>query len=389
MTAATPEGFRSWATHLGLSDESRDDFAVVVSDRPCTASVVFTKSLFAGACVTLSKNSVSHTAPRGVVVLAKNANVATGSQGLRNAEEIRDVVAATADVPPDALIMASTGVIGVQYPMATIRGGLTGLGDSSPLDAHAVASAIMTTDTRAKVAVRVVGASTIVGIAKGVGMIEPDMATMLSFVFTDAAIPRDALDLTFRDVVDRTYNSVSIDTDTSTSDTAAIFANGAAGPVPHADFAEALEEVCTDLVKMIASDGEGATKLIVTTVSGASSERQARVVGKAIINSPLIKTMIHGEDPNWGRILMAIGKCSDETDIEQDKIRVAFADIVVFPSSSHDEQANADNATAVRRRLAASTVEINVDLGIGTSTWTVYGCDLTDGYIRINADYTT
>jgi glutamate N-acetyltransferase/amino-acid N-acetyltransferase len=388
MSAASPQGFHCWTTHLGLADEGRDDFSMVISDRPCTSSVVFTKSLFAGPCVTLSKTSIEQTSPRGVLVLAKNANVATGAEGLRNATEIRASVARTVGIEPNALIMASTGVIGVQYPMDTIRTGLDGLGQGTPLDAHAVARAIMTTDTRAKVSERTVGTSTstIVGIAKGVGMIEPDMATMLSFVFTDADVPQNTLDRIFRDVVDRTYNSVSIDTDTSTSDTAAIFANGAAGPVPDTEFEQALEEVCTELVKMIASDGEGATKLIVTTVSGASSERQARTVGKSIINSPLVKTMIHGEDPNWGRVLMAIGKCSSEVDIDPGKVRVAFADIDVYPSSSLDQQATIE---AVRAHLATATVEINIDLGIGTDAWTVFGCDLTDGYIRINADYTT
>jgi len=242
----------------------------------------------------------------------------------------------------------------------------------------------MTTDTSEKVSSRRVGEATILGIAKGVGMIEPDMATMLSFIYTDAEVPAQDLDDVFRDVVQRTYNSVSIDTDTSTSDTAAIFANGAAGPVDLDLFREMLTEVCTDLVKMIARDGEGASKLIEVTVTGAITESQARTVAKTIVNSPLVKTMVHGEDPNWGRIVMAIGKCQDERTIDPAKVQVGFGDHVVYPASSA-----VTDLAPVRNHLAGDEVAINVDLGIGQAGWTVYGCDLTEGYIRINADYTT
>ncbi|MFD3596732.1 bifunctional glutamate N-acetyltransferase/amino-acid acetyltransferase ArgJ [Nocardia sp. NPDC058640] len=389
MTTPSPAGFRSWTAHLGLADGMREDFAMVISETPCTSSVVFTKSLFAGACVSLGRESLQRSHPRGVAILAKNANVATGAEGMKNAQEIRAIVARAGGVDPDEVVMASTGVIGVQYPMPTIRRSLADLGASTALDPEAVATAIMTTDTRPKVSVRMVGNAKILGVAKGVGMIEPDMATMLSFVFTDAQIAQTDLDRVFRATVERTYNSVSIDTDTSTSDTAAVFANGEAGPVELDAFADALTAVCTDLVKMIASDGEGASKLITVSVTGASSDRQARTIGKAIVNSPLVKTMVHGEDPNWGRILMAIGKCSNEPDIEPESVRVSFGDTVVYPEPSDGGQGANVDTEAVRRHLARETVEINVDLGAGRSAWTVYGCDLTDGYIRINADYTT
>ncbi len=382
---SAPLGFRSWTTNLGLAPADRNDFAMVVSTRPCTTSTVFTRSLFAGPCVEISRPVAAGRTARGIAVLAKNANVATGDEGLRNALEVRERAARLAGISPDELIIASTGVIGCQYPMETIRtrfDALTPRGSS--FDVHATAQAIMTTDTREKISSRKIGKATILGIAKGVGMIEPDMATMLSFIYTDAEVPEQELDDIFRDVVQRTYNSVSIDTDTSTSDTAAIFANGAAGAVNLTEFHQALTEVCTDLVKMIARDGEGASKLIEVTVTGASTEPQARTVAKTIVNSPLVKTMVHGEDPNWGRVVMAIGKCQDERTIDPAKVQVRFGYHIVYPPNS----AGVD-LISVRKHLAGEEVLVNVDLGIGQEAWTVYGCDLTEGYIRINADYTT
>lgn len=382
---SAPLGFESWTANLGLASADRDDFAMVISTRPCTTATVFTRSLFAGPCVTISRPAAASRAARGNMVLAKNANVATGDQGLRNALEVRERAAQLAGIDPEELIIASTGVIGVQYPMDTIRTRFQTLPTTgSPVDAQAVARAIMTTDTSEKISSRQVGEVTILGIAKGVGMIEPDMATMLSFIYTDAAVPEQELDQTFRDVVERTYNSVSIDTDTSTSDTAAIFANGAAGTVDPGQFRQALTEVCTDLVKMIARDGEGASKLIQVTVAGAATESQARTVAKTIVNSPLVKTMVHGEDPNWGRVVMAIGKCRDEHTIDPSRVQVAFGDHIVYPTDK-----SVSDLALVRNHLAGDEVHINVDLGLNDGAWTVYGCDLTEGYIRINADYTT
>lgn len=222
------------------------------------------------------------------------------------------------------------------------------------------------------------------GIAKGVGMIEPNMATMLAWFFTDADLERSELDEVFRRVVDRTFNALSIDTDTSTSDSAAVFANGLAGPVDVAAFEAALHEVALKLVRMIASDGEGASKLIEVRVSGARDDAQAKRVAKAVVNSPLVKTAVHGADPNWGRVTMAVGKCEEETDILPERVRISFGDVETYPAESTDEVLE-----RAAQHMKGDEVVIGVDLGIADGAFTVYGCDLTEGYIRINADYTT
>jgi glutamate N-acetyltransferase / amino-acid N-acetyltransferase len=210
------------------------------------------------------------------------------------------------------------------------------------------------------------------------------MATLLTFFATDAEIDRETLDRVFRRVIDRTFNALSIDTDTSTSDTAAIFANGLAGPVDEADFEAVLYDAALTLVRLIASDGEGASKLIEVRVLGARDDAQAKRVGKTVVNSPLVKTAVHGADPNWGRVAMAIGKCEDELDIDPAKVTIRFGDVETYPAPSTDEV-----LAAAAEHLKGDEVVITVDLGIGNGAFTVYGCDLTDGYIRINADYTT
>ncbi len=245
----------------------------------------------------------------------------------------------------------------------------------------------MTTDTVPKVAEARVGGTPdrarVVGVAKGVGMIEPDMATLITLFCTDADLDAVSLDAVFRRVMDRTFNAVSIDTDTSTSDTAAIMANGRAGPVDAAAFEAALDEVARSLTRQVAADGEGATTLIEVQVVGARDDDQAKRVGKSVVNSPLVKTAVHGADPNWGRVAMAIGKVPDP-DIDPDRVTIAFGDRQVYPHLL-DEAALAE----LSGYLSGDEVVIAVDLGLGPGAFTVYGCDLTDGYIRINADYTT
>ena len=380
-----PQGFRIHTGHAGFQDDDRDDAAILVSTVPATSAAVFTRSRFAGASVTLSREAARAGNARGVVVLARNANVATGAAGFADAVEIRDRVALMIGIPVEDLLIASTGVIGRRYPMAAVRKHLDSLQwPFAESDFAAAARAIMTTDTRLKLHTARVGEARIVGIAKGVGMIEPDMATMLAFVCTDAAIDSEQLDVTFRAVVDRTFNSVSIDSDTSTSDTAAIFANGLAGTVDPVAFEDALSQVCLALVRDIASDGEGAGRLIVVDVHGARDGSQAKRVGKSIVNSPLVKTMVHGSDPNWGRVTMAIGKCQDDLDIEPERVRISFGGIEVYP----DEPDSAALA-AVESHLRLDEVRIGVELGIADGTWTVYGCDLTEDYVRLNSSYTT
>lgn len=367
----------------GVIPDGRDDFTVILAPVGTTSALMTTRSRTAGPCVTLSRQArVGGT--RGVVVLARNANVATGEQGYRDAVEVRDAVARRAEVAPCELAVCSTGVIGRRYPMVSIRQHLAELTWPPTGTLEDAAAAIMTTDTRPKLRVVSGPGFEVRGIAKGVGMIEPDMATMLSFVATDAAVAPDTLDRVWRRVVELTYNSVSIDSDTSTSDTALVFATGTAGPVEETELERALLEVCTGLVRDIASDGEGANVLVTVTVTGASTSRQARLVGKEIVNSPLVKTMVHGADPNWGRVVMAVGKCVDEPDISTERLTVSFGGHEVFP-----EEPDAASLAVVKEHLKGDEVEICVDLGIGDANWTVFGCDLTEGYVRTNADYTT
>ncbi|SCZ06347.1 bifunctional glutamate N-acetyltransferase/amino-acid acetyltransferase ArgJ [Pseudomonas sp. NFACC37-1] len=382
-THIQPKGFRSIIANLGIKD-SRDDFMAVISDVPASISAVFTQSRFAGPSVTLSREVAQRDTAQGVVVIARNANVATGPEGLANAQEVRAGLARAVDVDPQALVIASTGVIGRQYPMEKIRTFLGNVPPLQPADFQRCAAAIMTTDTHTKYAARQVGNASLVGIAKGVGMIEPNMATLLTFFFTDARIAPDVLDALFRRVIDKTFNALSIDTDTSTSDSAAILANGLAGEVDMVEFEQALYDIALGLVRMIASDGEGASKALEVHVTGARDDAQAKRVAKAIVNSPLVKTAVHGADPNWGRVAMAIGKCEAEQDIDPDKVRIVFGETEAYP-----HQLDEAGLLAVKGYLQGKEVLISVDLNIAQGQFTVYGCDLSEGYIRINADYTT
>jgi glutamate N-acetyltransferase/amino-acid N-acetyltransferase len=378
----------TYAANIGIKDESTD-FSIVASTLACTAEGVFTGSLFAGPSVTLCRDHLREGSPCAVATVSKNANVATGTQGDRDAHELAELVARAVGCRPADVLVGSTGVIGRAYPMDRIRAHLGrmaagGLGGAGPADLAAVARAIMTTDTVPKLASARAGQAVVTGIAKGSGMIQPDMATLLAYVFTDAAVAQEELAGAFRRVVDVTFNSLSIDTDTSTSDTALVLANGAAGPVPPGKFEQALLAVCRSLTLQLAADGEGATKVIQVTVASARDAAQAKRVARAVVNSPLVKCAVHGADPNWGRVVMAIGKCSDDTDILPGEVRVSFGGLEVYPSNL-DAKALEDLAKLMRSEL----VEIDIVLGTGRATATVWGCDLTADYVRINADYTT
>jgi glutamate N-acetyltransferase/amino-acid N-acetyltransferase len=379
-----PAGFVAHTGHAGLRPDG-DDIAVFLSTRPCTSAGLFTRSRFSGPSVTLSRPRAVSGAARAVVVIAKNANVATGPQGLRDAEEVTALVARGVGIPVEEILIASTGVIGRPYPMDLLRAHLAGLPRARfDADARQVARAMMTTDTVSKTAVQRAGPARVVGVAKGVGMIEPDMATMLAFVLTDAAADPATLAKLWERAVSDTFNCLSIDTDTSTSDTAVVLANGAAGPVSEAALAVALREVCLDLTLQLARDGEGATKLLTVTVRAAADEGQARRVAKAVVNSPLVKTAVHGADPNWGRVAMAIGKCQDDRDIDPERVVIRFGDLETYPDRPDEK-----GLVRLAEIMAADHVEIEIELRTGSAESTVYGCDLSADYVRINADYTT
>ncbi len=386
MTVHLPLGFHSYVANIGIKD-STDDFTLVVADATCAAAGVFTQSRFAGPSVLVSREHIANLSARAVVVISKNANVATGAEGLNNAREIVGGVATAFACDPTDVLVASTGVIGRQYPMTQVRSGLKSIPKQlTATSAEAVANGIMTTDTVHKVAEATISGSSarVVGVAKGVGMIEPNMATLITMIFTDALIAPADLDQVFRKVIDHTFNCVSIDTDTSTSDTALVLASGKAGAVKIDAFQAALHEVALSLTKQVARDGEGAEKLIEVHVDGAKDRDQAKTVAKAIVNSPLVKTAVHGADPNWGRVAMAIGKCTQYTDIDQDSVVIRFGPQEVYPT-----QVDANGLENLSQYMRGKDVLIHVSLGTGTSDATVWGCDLTDGYVRINADYTT
>lgn len=385
---AWPAGFVAHAGRAGVRAGAGDDVAIIVSRRACASAAVFTRSLFAGPSVALSRDRAAGGHARAVAVVAGNANVATGAGGRTDAAEVAQLAAGAAGIEVGEQLLASTGVIGRRYPMDAIRSHLRGVAQAGPeaweADAVDVARAIMTTDLVPKTVARSVGAARVVGVAKGVGMIEPDMATMLAFVTTDAEVPAGALDAMWRRAVAATFNCLSIDTDTSTSDTAVVLANGAAGAVPEGALAAALREVCLDLTLQLARDGEGATKLISVNVASARDVDQARRVAKAVVGSPLVKTAVHGADPNWGRVAMAIGKCSEDTDIDPERVVIRFGAVEVYPALP-----DGDGLAALAGVMGAEHVEIGVELGTGGCEATAYGCDLSAGYVRINADYTT
>lgn len=381
-----PSGFSAHVANMGVKDSS-DDLCIIVSDRPAAAAGLFTRSLFRGPSIDLARAAVADGSLRAFTVISKNANVANGPAGRTDAEEVVALVAGALGVVPTDVLLASTGVIGRRYPMDRIRTHLQALRPPfAVVDAEACARAIMTTDTHPKVAAATIGEgpARVVGIAKGVGMIEPDMATLITLCCTDAEVGADDLRRLFARVVDRTFNSVSVDSDTSTSDTAAVMANGAAGPVDLDALETALLDVGLRLTRMIARDGEGATKLLVVDVAGARDDAQAKRVAKSIVNSPLVKTAVHGADPNWGRVAMAIGKCSDDTDIDPEHVVIRFGEQELYPTPVDEA-----GLAALSAYLRGDEVTIAVDLGIAGGSATVYGCDLSAGYVRINADYTT
>ena len=381
-----PLGFGAYVTNIGIKDSSQD-LTLVVAESACVAAGVFTQSRFAGPSVVVSREHIADLSARAVVVISKNANVATGAEGMSNAREVVNAVAQKIGCEAKDVLIASTGVIGRQYPMQSVRKGLAAIPDKfENTSVEDVARGIMTTDTVHKTAEATIAGSSarVVGVAKGVGMIEPNMATLITMLFTDAEIDKASLNEIFRRVIDKTFNCVSIDTDTSTSDTAIILASGLAGSVDAVSFESALYQVALSLTKQVARDGEGAEKLIEVCVDSARDVRQAKLVAKSIVNSPLVKTAVHGADPNWGRVAMAIGKCSDEKDIDETQVVIRFGTQEVYPTF-----VGASALDVLSKYMRSDTVRIHVTLNTGRADCTVWGCDLTDGYIRINADYTT
>ncbi|MSP37636.1 MAG: bifunctional glutamate N-acetyltransferase/amino-acid acetyltransferase ArgJ [Deltaproteobacteria bacterium] len=379
-----PQGFLSLAKNVGIKDATLDLTVIYLTVR-ARAAAMFTRNRFPGAPVIVGRKHIANGFAQALVINSKNANVAMGKLGIDNAVETCRIVGTELGIDPYDVLPFSTGVIGRPLPMDKIRAGLKGIrSELKPDNLKLAAEAIMTTDMYPKyISVRV-GKAIIAGIAKGAGMIEPNMATMLVYLMTDAELPKTALKPMLKRIVDRTFNAMSIDTDTSTSDTVVLMANGFAGKVKLPQFEKGLLQVCEYLTREIARNGEGVTKLITVDVSGAKTSAQAKRVGKLVVNSPLVKTAVYGADPNWGRVIMAVGKSFDPS-IEPAKVTIRFGATAVFKKGSPVDC----DLEALRKYLSQGEVSIGVDLGIGKAKARVWGCDLTEGYVKENAYYTT
>ena len=376
-----PRGFRCASRNCGLKPQAKD-LALFASDVDAAAAAVFTRNHFPGAPIILGRETIKGGVLRAIVVNSKVSNVATGERGLANARRMAAAAAAELGTAPERVLVSSTGVIGVPLPIDIIERGVSGMSADLQTDPLVGAEGIMTTDSHPKALSASVGDATITWVAKGSGMIEPNMATMLAYIFTDASFDAPTLDRLLRQTVDVSFNMLSVDSDTSTSDTCAVLANGMAGAVPEEEFAHVLRAGCLRMTEILARDGEGATRMLRVIVRGALNGHEARRIAKSLVNSPLIKTMVHGADPNVGRILMAIGKCFECT-VRPDATDAAINGHPVVRGGQRLEFEDA----RVRAALGVEVVELEVGLGVGDGTATAYGCDLTTGYIEENAAY--
>jgi glutamate N-acetyltransferase/amino-acid N-acetyltransferase len=394
-TVTSPRGFHAGATYAGIKEKADAvlDLGVLFSEAPCVAAALFTTNRIKAAPVVLCQQKLQSGKALALVVNSGCANAFTGEEGLADAAEMADLTARNVGTLSENVLVASTGVTGQPLPMNLIRKSI-GQIVLSKEGGHELARAIMTTDTVAKEAAVAVtageGGFIIGGIAKGSGMIHPDLATLLCFLTTDAAVDIDFLKLALRRAVDISFNMVSIDGDTSPNDMVLVMANGRAGnEVISADsreaaaFQQGLDRVCIYLAKGIARDGEGASKLIKVTVSGAASVAEAGLAARTVVSSPLVKAAVHGNDPNWGRIMAAVGRSGAE--VEETKIDLYLGDICLVRAG---KSLPFSKPSAVKL-LSRSEVSISLNLNLGTAEATAWGCDLSQEYVIINSQYTT
>ncbi len=394
----SPKGFKAGAVHAGIKSKKTPDVGLLVCDRLATAAAVFTTNKVFAAPVKIGRENIAGGKLRAVVVNAGNANACTGRQGEKDARSMCTLAAAAIGCDAGDVLPSSTGIIGHLLPMDKVKAGISGaftnLGDSEA-HAHQFAAAILTTDLKRKsAAVRIkVGREfvTLAGVCKGSGMIGPRMgpphATMLAYLTTDARLPARVLQKHLNAASDASFNAVTVDDHTSTNDTAAILASGMGpaidSPRALATFAAALDDVCQSLAYQIAADGEGATKVVKIVVTGAYSLSDARAIARAIANSPLVKCAMHGNDPNWGRIVSAAGLCGAAFD--PDRAVLKLQGITVF---RHGTPMKFDAAKA-SKSLAAAEVIVDLTCGLGKHAATVWTCDLSKEYVTINAEYHT
>jgi len=389
-TVTSAEGFLAGATECGIKPSGGLDLALLYSEKPCTVAGVFTTNTIKAAPVVVSQRRVKAGRAQGVIVNSGCANACTGEQGIADAEEMAGLAAGKLGVAAEDMLVASTGVIGVRLPMERIQMGVAKI-SLKQNGGYELARAIMTTDTFPKeVALRVQGESgvfTIGGVAKGAGMIHPQLATMLCFLATDADIEAGLLQRYLRQAIEVSFNMVTIDGDTSPNDMVVVLANGASGSKVREDsagpFCKALEEVCVYLAKNIARDGEGATKLIEVVVEGAIGRDEARLAARTIAASPLVKAAVHGNDPNWGRIVAALGRSGIRLD--EKRLDVYLCNTCVM--------AGGKPQLFDRRKLSmdldSDEVSIRAHLNLGSARAVAWGCDLSEEYVTINSAYTS
>ncbi|MDT2523471.1 bifunctional glutamate N-acetyltransferase/amino-acid acetyltransferase ArgJ [Enterococcus raffinosus] len=391
-TIASPKGFKATGLHAGLKKEKKD-LGVIFSEVPANAAAVYTTNQVKAAPIFVTKEAMTNQKIQAVVVNSGIANACTGTLGLENAKEMQALTGLHLGVSQENVAVASTGVIGKQLPMETVESGINQI-DIQNQEPYAFHEAILTTDTATKEIVvtdEINGQTvTMAGVAKGSGMIHPNMATMLAFITTDAQISETLLQEMLADKTETTFNQITVDGDTSTNDMVLLLANGLAeNPVieknteAYKKFLEMFQLVSETLAKMIAKDGEGATKLIEVQVVGALNETEARLVAKKVVGSSLVKTAMFGEDPNWGRIICAVGYAGSHTDPE--KIDMWIGDQQLL---KHSQPQEFDEIT-MKQTLEKEKICITVDLNIGEQSGKAWGCDLTYKYVEVNALYHT
>jgi glutamate N-acetyltransferase/amino-acid N-acetyltransferase len=385
----SPKGFSAGAAHAGIKKEESADLAILASEVPCDAAGLFTSNRIKAAPVVLCQQRLPGGKVSGVVINSGCANACTGEQGLADAEEMAGLAAGIIGTSPEQVLAASTGVIGQALPMRRLRKGIKQITLTRD-GGHALAEAIMTTDTVPKEAAVKVGGYVIGGAAKGSGMIYPDLATFLCFLTTDVSIDPGLLQSALQQAADVSFNMVSVDGDTSTNDTLLLLANGMAGNEVISSgteqavvFQRALEGLCIHLAREIARDGEGATKLFEVAVQGAPDRAAARQVARTVVSSPLVKSAVYGNDPNWGRVVAAAGRSG--VDIVESKIDL-YLDSLCLVKAGRPQPFDHEEAV---KRLSQTEVTFILNLNLGNGSAIAWGCDLTEDYVKINSHYTT
>ncbi len=391
-TITSPRGFVAGAVHAGIKSSNALDLTILYSKTPCTATGIFTTNAIKSAPVILSQKNLGNRIAQAIVVNSGCANACTGSQGLADASEMAVLVAKKLSIAPESVLVASTGVIGIELPMDVVCQGISRI-KLTRSGGKNFARAILTTDTFVKQIALIVeserGKFTVAGVAKGAGMIHPNMATMLGFVTTDALVDDGYLSSALKIAADRTFNMVTVDGDTSPSDTLVILANGLAGNKTitkrNGDlFQAALDKVCLFLAKSIARDGEGATKIIEVSVESCKSLEEARLSARTVASSALVKSAIHGNDPNWGRIVASLGRSGSRLDT--DKLDVYLNSVCVMKNGLP----NRFDKDKLSMKLAdCNEIQIRIVLNIGHYNAVAWGCDLSEEYVTINSAYTT